>query len=317
MTGKNNRGLAERFSVWVNEGGERLEKKIEAELAASPPEQDELRIPGAPAELPPYEHPRVFGAAKYRRWMRYAYSVLATLLCVGIIGILLVTIQDFPMFGDPTAPSENEVTRFYIENSMEETGAVNVVTAIILDYRGFDTLGESHVLFIALCTVMILLRLRTDDPAAKIRAESDDRVYEPRNDVILQTGANILVPIILLFGIYVLLNGHLSPGGGFSGGVVIGAGFILYLISFGFAKTGRFLTFRVIKTTAYLALTFYAVSKGYFFLMGANGWESGISAGNIGSIFSAGLLLPLSVAVGCVVACTMYMMYALFRKGDL
>ena len=67
---------------------------------------------------------------------------------------------------------------------------------------------------------MILLRLElTKDgkPTDRKRAEEEnDRLYEPKNDKILQLSAKILVPVIILFGIYVILNGHLSPGGGFS-----------------------------------------------------------------------------------------------------
>ena len=52
---------------------------------------------------------------------------------------------------------------------------------------------------------------------AKLAAEANDRKYEPKNDMILQKIAMILVPLIIIFGIYVILNGHISPGGGFSG----------------------------------------------------------------------------------------------------
>ena len=62
---------------------------------------------------------------------------------------------------------------------------------------------------------------------------------------------------------------------------------------------------------------FYALSKGYIFFTGANGLDNGIGTGRFGEILSGGLLMPLSVAVGLVVACTMYVLYTLFRKGDL
>ena len=67
---------------------------------------------------------------------------------------------------------------------------------------------------------------------------ANDRYYEPKNDVILQTVAKILVPPIFIFGIYVILCGHSRAGGGFSGGAIIGAGLILYLNAFGFEKDG-------------------------------------------------------------------------------
>ncbi len=147
-----------------------------------------------------------------------------------------------PEFGSPDTPANSgEVPGRYIEKGQEETGAVNIVTGMILDYRAFDTLGESHVLFIAACTVLILVRIdhRKDGSLVhkELAAEEDDRKLEPKNDKILQKSAFILVPVIILFGIYVILNGHISPGGGFSGGAIIGAGLILYLNAFGFKKT--------------------------------------------------------------------------------
>ena len=62
---------------------------------------------------------------------------------------------------------------------------------------------------------------------------------------------------------------------------------------------------------------FYALSKGYVFFTGANGIANGITAGKFGAILSGGLMMPLNIAVGLVVACTMYALFTLFRKGDL
>ena len=75
-------------------------------------------------------------------------------------------------------------------------GAVNIVTGMILDYRAFDTFGESCVLFVASCCVLILLRVDKDRWILSQRAIEDmnDRHYEPRNDTILQKVANFLVP---------------------------------------------------------------------------------------------------------------------------
>ena len=211
--------------------------------------------------------------------------------------------------------------RFYVEEGLEHTGAVNIISGIILDFRGFDTLGESHVLFIAACTVLLLLHLpQGDDPDSlrmRMAAESDDRHFEPRHDPILQGGAQVLVPLLIVFGAYILLNGHLSPGGGFSGGAVLGAGMILFLCAFGFKRSERFLTFKTFRAVTTAALVFYALSKGYVFFTGANGIANGISAGKFGAILSGGLMMPLNIAVGLVVACTMYALFTLFRKGDL
>ena len=123
--------------------------------------------------------------------------------------------------------------------------------------------------------------------------------------------------MILLYGMYIVLNGHLSPGGGFSGGAVMGAGLILYLNAFGFQKTKRFFTYRTFRWITFLALMTYAALKSYSFYTGANHIESGIPLGTPGAILSSGFILPLNICVGLIVMCTMYAFYTLFRKGGM
>lgn len=235
--------------------------------------------------------------------------------------LLVSTAAELPPYGAADNPAHNEVAQRYIEKGMEETGAVNIVAGMILDYRAFDTLGESNVLFIAAVTVLTLLRVtpsRNGKPStSQLEAECDDRMYEPKNDLILQYQANILVPMILLFGIYGLMNGHIGPGGGFGGGAIMGAGLILYLNAFGFKKTERFFTFKTFSIISVAALSFYACSKAYSFFTGANHLPSIITPGTPGMLFSAGLIPYLNIAVGMVVCCTMYAFYTLFRKGDM
>ena len=243
------------------------------------------------------------------------YRIFSGLFCLFLVAMLLIAFSYLPSYGHPENPANNEVAERYIESGLDETGAVNIVTGMILDYRAFDTLGESHVLFIATCTVLILLRKdrRKDENGRDI--EESDRAYEPKNDVILQTAARVLVPPIIIFGIYVILGGHLGPGGGFSGGAIIGAGLILYLNAFGFQKTERFFTSRTYKVLSVCALGCYCLAKSYSFYTGANHIESVIPLGTPGAILSSGLILILNICVGIVVAGTMYTFYVMFRKG--
>lgn len=244
------------------------------------------------------------------------YRVFSLMFCILLVVMLLIGVADLPPFGNADNPVNNEVSQRYIENGLQETGAVNIVTGMILDYRAFDTLGESHVLFIATCTVLILLRIdHKKGKNSEEELEANDRAYEPKNDVILQTVARILVPFIIIFGIYIILCGHLGPGGGFSGGAVIGAGLILYVSAFGFAKTERFFTAKTYKWMSFGALACYCLSKTYSFYTGANHIESVIPLGTPGAILSSGLILLLNICVGVVVAGTMYTFYVMFRKG--
>ena len=249
------------------------------------------------------------------------YKVCSVLVAVSIITVLLTTVANLPEFGNINNPTNNEVADRYIEDGLKETGAVNIVAGMILDYRAFDTLGESHVLFLAACSVLILLRMDYDEngklKTSGIKDEGYDRLYEPKNDTILQNFTYVLFPVIVLYGIYVILNGHISAGGGFSGGAIIGAALILYNNAFGFKKTKRFFTYNTFKWVSFVSLIAYAGLKTYSFYCGANHIHSIIGLGTPGAILSSGLILPLNIAVGCVVACTMYTFFVMFRKGGM
>jgi multicomponent Na+:H+ antiporter subunit B len=85
-------------------------------------------------------------------------NILAMAITILFIMFLLIGVAEMPPFGMADNPAHNEVMNKYIEDSMEETGAVNIVSAMILDYRAFDTFIEASVIFTALITVMTVLK---------------------------------------------------------------------------------------------------------------------------------------------------------------
>ena len=253
--------------------------------------------------------------ARERKYEDVLYRAAATLVCVAMISVLLVTVSWLPRFGSDANPEENEVYARYVEDGLREAGAVNTVADMILDYRAFDTLGESNVLFIAVCSVMILLRAEKKKNGAYLLPELAVSQKEEKGDPVFQAAARVLVPVGLLYGIYVILNGHLSAGGGFSGGAIIGGCLVMYVNAFGSEKFERFFTVKTYQWITFFSLMTYTLLKTYSFYTGANGIESGIPLGTPGAILSSGLILPLNICVGLVVACTMYAFYALFAKG--
>ncbi|MGE5768792.1 MAG: hydrogen gas-evolving membrane-bound hydrogenase subunit E, partial [Betaproteobacteria bacterium] len=113
--------------------------------------------------------------------------------------------------------------RYYAERTAAEIGAANIVTAIVVTYRGLDTLGEVTVLFLSATIVGLVLA----------RGSGHGRIPSIRTPVgeLLGTGARVLVPLILLLGVYVFVNGHLTPGGGFQGGAIVASGILLLLLA--------------------------------------------------------------------------------------
>ena len=252
---------------------------------------------------------------KFARIFHIIYVAMAIIFCIALVGVLLVTVSWLPPDGNALNPVNNVVSERYIEQGLQETGAPNIVSGMILTYRAFDTFGETNVLFTATCCVMILLMV--DDALLKKQILMNDRRFEPKNDAILQGVASILCPVIFIFGIYIILNGHLSPGGGFSGGAIMGAGLILYAVAFGFQKTQRFFDEHVYKIAKISALCMYGLIGTYFYMTGANGLENHLPLGIPGHILSSGIILPINICVGLEVACTMYAFFALFRRGGL
>lgn len=244
------------------------------------------------------------------------YKISSVLFIVMLIGVMLLVVSYLPPVGTEDTPANSSVVvQRYIENGLEETGAVNIVSGMILTYRAFDTFGETNVLFIATVCVMIMLML--EDKVLKDKEKHNDRRFEPKNDIILQFSAKLLCPVIILFGIYIIFNGHLSPGGGFSGGAILGAGMILYNAAFGFGVTEKIFNEHVYVIAKITALCMYGLIGSYFYITGANGIANHIPLGTAGNILSSGIILSINIAVGVEVACTMYAFYALFRRGGI
>lgn len=256
---------------------------------------------------------------KERQGFYKGYTVVAIICCVLLIGVLLYIVANLPRYGAEN-PLTVEVVKRYVEEGLEETGAINIIAGLILDYRAFDTLGESHVLFTALVCVTILMRVDQKNMNSiyeDFYTIKTERYFKTYKDAILRSVTKVLLPSTLLYGIYILLNGQNSPGGGFSGGTILGSAMIIYAMAYGFNEVDRVLTFRRISVMTFISLAFYSFAKGYVFITGANGLENHIPKGVPGAILSGGLILPLDIAVGLVVACTMFGFYSLFRRGSI
>lgn len=85
-------------------------------------------------------------------------KALALLATVVTGSILLYGTQDFPAWGDPTSPASTHLSEYYIENAVEQTHTPNLVTAVLGDYRGYDTMFEMIVIYCAGMAVMGVLR---------------------------------------------------------------------------------------------------------------------------------------------------------------
>ncbi len=173
------------------------------------------------------EHER---AVTPHRWLSLMVVTSATL-------VVLYATFDKPTFGDYDAPVHQHVAPWYLEKTPELIDIPNVVTAVLGSYRGYDTLGEVFVVFTAGIGVLFLLSARRGNGRKEYLARRDAPAIGLRENLIPRVVGRLLVPFILLFGLYVQFHGEYGPGGGFQAGALIAAAFILYALIEGERRT--------------------------------------------------------------------------------
>ncbi len=173
-------------------------------------------------------------------------------------------------------------------------GVANAVTTVVVYFRGFDTLGEIAVLFLASLGIGLMLH---SNNRCTLKTESN---------FILQTASKLLFPIIMLFGVYIMVYGHLSPGGGFQGGVIIASAVLLLLISNkSFEVPHSLIT--IIETFAGVSYVLIGLI-GLFVLDNFLGNFLPNDIANMGILLSGGIIPIIYILVGLKVGSEMSMM---------
>ncbi len=206
---------------------------------------------------------------------------IVAIIFLTIVGLYMLSLFAQIPFGKPY----KGVSEHYVEKGIEENRGSNLVTSIVVNYRGFDTLGEVTVLFLAATGLSFLLF------SCKCLRE----FKRIRSSLVLRTATDTLFPLILLFGAYIFIHGHLTPGGGFQGGSVIASGVMLLFLAYRSFHVNH----KALSTIESLAgITFAGI--GLVGLIYAKSFlaNSVISLGQWNKLFSAGLIPFIYIAVG-------------------
>ncbi len=206
-----------------------------------------------------------------------------------------------------TPDSELNLTgRYYAEHTAQDLGAANIVTAIIVTYRGLDTLGEVTVLFLTAAIVGMLLSTGAGKGKSLQRKLS-------QSGELLTTGSHLLVPLILLLGAYVFINGHLTPGGGFQGGAIIASAILLILLT---DPLYRFSHQLISIVESISGLIFLALGVLGIFFAGGFLDNRILPVGELGSLFSAGAIPIIYSLVGLKVGAEFSSMLVNFSETE-
>ena len=190
-------------------------------------------------------------------------SLLPLIVVLATGAALIYGTLDMPPFGDPNNPVHQHVAPRYIEESPKEVGLPNMVTSVLASYRGFDTLGETVVVFAAAVGVIALLGIRR-------RQHDSNPESGLTSHKVLQVVSKLLIPLVILFALYVQFHGDFGPGGGFQAGVIAAAAFILYTLVFGLPLAFKVIGPSFLQVLAPFGVLLYAGVGIYSMLQGGN-----------------------------------------------
>ena len=222
----------------------------------------------------------------------------------------------------------NYMDHYMLTEGQNDTGSNNIVTAVVFDYRGFDTLGEATVLFVAVSSIAMLFRRKMDITVEEEHRPKGRRALNTIQPMsrIVRTVSNITVPFIILFGFVIILHGHLTPGGGFQGGAVVASAIALVIVAHGSERAhqlfnkGRFSTGESLGLFFFTMVAFAGIAGGAFFMntiMGEGGLfgETTKWGVNMGNLNTGGTIPLLNIAVGVEVICAFGIILLSLLKG--
>ncbi|MFW5686028.1 MAG: hydrogen gas-evolving membrane-bound hydrogenase subunit E [Spirochaetota bacterium] len=209
--------------------------------------------------------------------------VVSVVAATGLAGLLLSYATNGP----------DRLGAALLERSLGDTRSVNVVTGVLLDFRGFDTIGEATVIFASVAAVAAAFAGSGAPPSAT------------RLGLLVRRSVGYLAPLFLLFPVYIVAHGHLSPGGGFPGGVSLAVLLILLTVTFGTRNVAVVVGTHALHVTeavcggAFVAVGIVGMTQGIAFLTNL---AAGFPSGEPGSLLSAGMIPLLNLVIGLKVA---------------
>ena len=241
---------------------------------------------------------------------KWALVLVVVTGCVLVYGTF-----DMPLFGDPTAAIHHHVAPYYLEKSGQEIGLPNVVTSVLASYRGYDTLGEVFVIFTAAIGVLLIIGRPQFGRRRSHRMLVGELHESMRTNVILRVGSKLLIPVILLFALYVQWHGDFGPGGGFQAGVIFASGFILYALIFDIDTARTMIPARTTRLFLVFGVLLYTGVGVAGLFLGGNFLDYSVLAANPVSGQHLGILL-VEFGVGLTVAAAMISIFFTFARQE-
>ncbi|NVI89215.1 MnhB domain-containing protein [Actinomadura sp. BRA 177] len=214
-----------------------------------------------------------------------------------IFGVLVWGYTGLPEFGTRIGEYGNLIN----QHVGAQRHITNYVTAVMFDYRGLDTMVEEFILFTAVMGLVLLLRSGRD--------AAEQRPRDVVTSDAVRTVGGTLAPVLLLFGLWVITFGYITPGGGFQGGVIASAGALMLWAAGSYRHFRRLTPSTLLDATeglgaaAYVAVGFLGLTAGAAFLTNT------MPLGSAGTLASSGTIAALNWAAGIEVTAAFVLIY--------
>ncbi len=233
------------------------------------------------------------------RNVRYTFFAISA---IALLGVSVWALHDMPPFGHYRGPYGDVLNSI----GTYERHITDIVTGVNFDFRGFDTLGEESILFMSVIGASLLLRRqesedKDDEEQQQAWADESARRDAPRaSDATRVTTMGLIGPLVV-YGLYVVTHGQLTPGGGFQGGVILATAPLLVYIA-GDLKTFKRVTNQVwLEATEAFGIFLYVAIGLLGLVAGRNFLQNVIVLGTTGNINSGGTIPLLNIATGLAV----------------
>jgi multicomponent Na+:H+ antiporter subunit B len=224
---------------------------------------------------------------------RTGRGILFAAAAAGFGVVLVIGLAGLPAFGDYHAVYGNVVNGI----GVSERHATDLVTALNFDFRAFDTLGEEFILFASVLGVVLILRQMRGEHERPTQHQADEHTFAGASEA-LRVLSLVLIPALVAIGVYIIVHGQLTPGGGFQGGVILATGPLAVFLA------GRYLRMRIVAPHTLVEIGDAAGAMGYA-LVGIGGLvfagvflKNFLPLGIPGHLLSGGQIAVASVAVG-------------------
>jgi multicomponent Na+:H+ antiporter subunit B len=215
----------------------------------------------------------------------------------GLGVVLVLGLAGLPAFGDYNGVYGHVINGI----GVGERHATDLVTALNFDIRAFDTLGEEFILFGSVLGVVLILRQLRGEEERPSQREADEHSFADASEA-LRALSLVLIPSLIALGVYIVVHGQITPGGGFQGGVILAAGPLAVFLS------GRYLRMKALAPEKLEEIGDAVGAAGYA-LIGLGGLifagvflKNFLPLGIPGQLLSAGQIDVASAAVGLEVS---------------